>query len=309
MRQYGLLKSIVSNLRANDLFALALSSKALNETIITTSSSLENLLGRVQCSAHQRIESRPCVTCKVTTCNECRIHCVYQSIYEASGDPEDAAELPNFSGFVLLQPLEQPILSPHHLVSDAPSTAPRWQDPAGGQGGPYHDQGYLDVPLETSASAPPECIDDLLNLDLGRHSLVSMSGESRYATPSPVLFSLCQVTEVRKVEVCTSCLEHGVVHKRQASDLDAITRMPANQNLDQSVMKPTKACHCTLRKRMLDRWLCLRCYSTEELVIEAHVRENRNTFEGFCHCGKLARHVLCLWCWGEVSEEKLPQIS
>lgn len=26
--------------------------------------------------------------------------------------------------------------------------------------------------------------------------------------------------------------------------------------------------------------------------------------KGLCRCGAIARHVLCLWCWGEVTERK-----
>lgn len=341
MRQYGLLETIVSNLRANDLFALALSSKALYKTIITTSSSLENLLGRVKCSgrgvdirnkchmksaffysynctehvhcgsdtSHQQIESRPCVSCKITTCNECRIHCVYQSIYEAPGDPDDAAELPNFSGFVLLQSAEQPILSPHHLVSENPSATPRWGNPAEGQNRPYHDQGYLDVPLEMGASAPPECIEDLLDLDLGCHSLISMSGDSRYAAPSPVLSSLYQVTEERKIEVCDSCTGHGATREVLVRQSSGATRLPTNKISGQTVAKPTNTCHCTLRERILDRWLCLKCYLAEESAIKAQARKQKSDSEGFCRCGELARHVLCLWCLGKVSEGKNVQLT
>jgi hypothetical protein len=333
-RQYQMIESIVTSLRAKDLLALALTSKSLYESIFTAPSSLENLLGRVQCSGrgieirkerhkkssffysynctqyvqcgsnttHRDVETKPCVTCKVATCNECRIHCVYQSIYEPPSDPDDGAELPNFSGFVLLQPLEQPILSPHHLISETSSTVPRWQDPSEGPSAPYHDQGYLDVPLETGASAPPECIEDVLDLDLGCQSLVSMSGDSRYAAPSPVLLSLCQVTEARKVEICTSCMEIGAIHSLQAMQSNAAARPPADKTADQPCSRPTTACHCTLRSRILDRWLCLRCYSAEESTFRALARNANSDSGGVCHCGELSSHSLCLWCHGTISE-------
>lgn len=333
-RQYQLLEAIVTGLRVKDFLALALTSKSLYESIFTAPSSLENLLGRVQCSgrgieirnerhkkssffysyncteyaqcgsntAHRDIETRPCVTCKVATCNECRIHCVYQSIYEAPSDPDDEAELPNFSGFVLLQPPEHPILSPHHLASEKSSNVPRWRDPSEGLSGPYHDQGYLDVPLETGASAPPECIEDVLDLDLGCQSLVSMSGDSRYAAPSPVLLSLCQVTEARKVEVCTSCIEKRVTRKPQAVQMNAVATQPADKAPHRPHSRATAECHCTLRSRILDRWLCLQCYSAEESTIRALARNANSDSNGICHCGELVKHVLCLWCRGTISE-------
>ncbi|KAH7088696.1 hypothetical protein FB567DRAFT_522129, partial [Paraphoma chrysanthemicola] len=236
LRQYGLLESVVSGLCANDLLALALTSKALHQAITPRPCSLENLLGRLRCSGqgirirntcHKKstffteydcteyvqcasshrtssVETRPCVSCKVATCNECRIHCVYQSIYERSSDPNDPAELPNFSGFVLLEPLEQAILSPHHLPNGA-ATTPKWRDPSTSKTGPYHDQGYLDVPLQLGAVAPPECIEDVLDYDLGQQSLMSISADSRYESPSPVLSSLCRVAEARLISLCETC--------------------------------------------------------------------------------------------------------
>ncbi|KAH9882034.1 hypothetical protein J1614_001205 [Plenodomus biglobosus] len=196
MQQYGLLLSIVLNLSPEDLLALALSTKALYQAIAPRIRSLQNLLGRMPCpgrgiqirqrhhqiseysdpnrctqyvacasaSTSRRVETRPCVGCRVNTCDECRIHCVYQSIYEESCEED---ELPNFSGFVMLNASEVPILSPNHLNSNGTS----WQDPSKHEGRPYHDQGFIDLPFDEKDYGPPECVENILSLDLGINSL------------------------------------------------------------------------------------------------------------------------------------------
>jgi hypothetical protein len=338
LREYDMLETIVSNICADDLLALALTSKALHEIIMSRKVSLENLLGRLICSGkgieirnrcHKKstffysyncseyvtcgsksitpdIETKPCSTCMVATCNECRVHCVYQSIYEASSDPnEDGAELPNFSGFVLLQPSEQPILSPHHLILGEVEVSSHWQDPSTGLGGPYHDQGYLDAPLQMDATGPPECIQEVLDIDLGKQGLMSISEDSRYGHPSPVLSSLCSVVDARKVFLCDICFMRDVPKGPQAMKYSQalIARLPwlARRTATTSL----RPCHCTLRSRFLDRWLCLRCYQKEDSAISRCTGTMPPKCTSLCGCGMIARHTLCLWCWGEVAEEEM----
>jgi hypothetical protein len=328
LREYGMLEIIVSNICADDLLALALTSKALNEVIMHRKPSLENLLGRLICSGkgieirnmcHKKstffysyncteyvtcgsnnknlgIDKKPCVTCRVATCNECRVHCVYQSIHEAPSDPDDdAAELPNFSGFVLLQPFEQPILSPHHLITEEVEETPRWEDPSTGLGGPYHDQGYLDAPLQMDATGPPECIEEVLDIDLGKQALMSFSEDSRYEHPSPVLSSLCSIVDARKVFLCNACFVRDAPQGPQAMNLPWPVTTTATTSL--------KECHCTLRSRFLDRWLCLQCYQKEESAINHCTGVIFPKCTNLCRCGTIAHRTLCLWCWGEVAEE------
>jgi hypothetical protein len=332
--EYELLERVVSNLCANDLLALALTSRALLDTIIPRSISLENLLGRVKCSgegvrirkqshqkspffysfdcteyvlcgseiAQRKVEKRSCSTCKVATCNECRLHCVYQSIFEASSDSDDPAELPNFSGFVLLQPSEQAILSPHHLASDYADVLPRWQDPSKGRSGPYHDQGFLDTPLEMDATASPECIEVILDLDLGHRSLLSLSEDSHYMSPSPVLQSLCRVVEARKINLCNLCFERCIPNGPAALLPSKLSvQLPWLSAATHGVR--LKECACTLKSRMLDRWLCLRCYQAEESAIERYIHAMPPKTSGLCCCGSNVQRVICLWCWGEVKLE------
>ncbi|KAF2828942.1 hypothetical protein CC86DRAFT_368098 [Ophiobolus disseminans] len=334
LKQYGLLEAIISNLSADDLLALALTSKTLHETITPRPGSLENLLGRLRCSGkgieirkkcHQKstyfytfdcteyvkcgsetpqrlVETRPCVTCKVATCNECRVHVVYQSIYETSSDPSDPAELPNFSGFVLLKPLEQAILSPHHLPSAEAKGLSPWQDPSIGGDGPYHDQGCLDVPLQIDDAAPPECIEEILDIDLGQQSLMSMPEDSRRSGfPSPVLASLCTVVNERKVLLCEFCLAHDLPQITDLSGQHApLVPRPARKTEASSI----KTCHCTLRKHFLDRWLCLRCYQAEDSTIRACASTIPTECTPLCRCSRIACHVLCLWCLSEVLEDE-----
>jgi hypothetical protein len=239
------------------------------------------------------------MTCKVATCDECRVHCVYQSIFQAPDDPD---ELPNFSGFVLLEPHEHGILSPHHLALDHPS--PRWQDPMEVLVAPHHDQGYLDAPLLYDAPAPAECIEEVLDFDLGQQSLSGIAQDSRYDCPPPVLKSLCEVTEARKIIVCGNCLQNSVPKCFAAMKTES-GPMPSLSWLSQrDGTSPITPCQCTLRKRFLDRWLCLRCYENEEKTIRASTGPYSWDTMTMCRCGKAACHVLCLWCWGEVAEEE-----
>jgi hypothetical protein len=333
LQQYGILESIVSNICADDLLALALTTKALHEVIMPGKVGLENLLGRLSCSGkgieirnncHQKskyftqkcteyvvcgskvpqrsIETRPCVSCKVATCNECRTHCVYQSIYEASSDPSDPAELPNFSGFVLLQPFEQPILSPHHLVSADGNTTPRWQNPSAGLGGPYHDQGYLEAPLQLTDTGAPECIEEVINVDIGQHSLTSVSQDSNRYTSSPVLTSACTIADGRRVFLCDCCFARNAPYGPEAVKHLNTPMASLLWLAERSSPAPITACHCTLKSRFLDRWLCLRCCQNEEEALSRCSRLMPAKWTGMCGCGENARHTLCFWCWGEITE-------
>jgi hypothetical protein len=214
------------------------------------------------------VESQPCVSCSKTTCNECRIHCVYQSIIQPLEDPDDPDEQPNLSGFAMLHPHEMGILGPKHFAnSDMINDLGQIPWAA-----PFHDQGILDMPLSDSISAAPEVIKHIITTNLGQHSLdeIQASGPNR---PSSVIRPFWEVSERRKRYVCGDCCS-------------AIT---------------TKQCNCTLEKRFLDRWLCLNCY-IKECEEDAKASNNRDGPPKRCHCGqrldKATARVLCLWCSG-----------
>jgi hypothetical protein len=308
LQEYGLLETIVAELGPDDLLALLLSSKTIYKTLIPRPSSLENLLGKLHCSGrgikirnqrHKKstffyayectdyvecgttakgkyLQTRPCVRCKVTTCDECRIHCVYQSNFEK---PCDEDELPNFSGYILLSAAELPILSPHHLAPDEHTS--KWQDPSKEQAGPYHDQGFIDVPLEDDTFGPPEDVSALLDLDLGRHALAG-SALSNVLDPSPIVRVLHQATEQRKQNFCDTCLPPEVA---------------------KYLGHEPKLCQCSLRSHFLDRWLCLRCYETEEassanIFLDHHQQ---------CGCGPELIKTICMWCRGLVLDDEQRQ--
>lgn len=333
LREYGLLEAIISSLVPTDLLALALSCKATYEALFPSTTSLDNLLSRMPCCGSgiilrrqmhhkstffyayectefaqcgtlsvQHIESRPCISCKVTTCDECRIHCVYQSIYETPSDPED---LPNFSGFVLLDPFEVAILSPDHLPSDpAPASTiqlPQWRNRAADpSAGPYHDQGFLDMPLEVDQPGNPEKISDVLDVDLGLHSLTTWSGNSQFGFPSPVLRTLCSVAEQRKLFLCGPCSEDALQGPKAVEP--ALPRLPWLDSKSGSLTsRAPKECHCSLRSRILDRWQCVKCYDSEQSTINAIYSSAPGPQ---CRCGALACKTVCMWCWGEVAEER-----
>ncbi|KAL6165103.1 hypothetical protein ACJQWK_08352 [Exserohilum turcicum] len=300
LREYGLLENIVSCLCPGDLLALLLCSKSIHEALVPQAGSLQNLLGKLRCSGKgvqirkQRhvkstffyayecseyvecgatdgcAKSRPCANCKVTTCDECRIHCVYQSIFEK---PCDDDELPNYSGFVLLSPSEIPILSPHHLADNA--ATPRWKAPSPGRSLPYHDQGFIDVPFDEENFGPPECVEEFLDLDLGKHTFAG-SAVSNVAHPSPVLRALYDTTERRKRRFCDA-------------------HLPSDLLKHQDDLSP-HWCRCSLRSRFLDRWLCLRCYENEETTISKTYPDH----VAHCRCGSTKGRAICLWCRGEI---------
>ncbi|RAR14048.1 hypothetical protein DDE83_002617 [Stemphylium lycopersici] len=302
LREYGLLENIISCLCPGDLLALLLCSKSVHQTIVPQPGSLENLLGKLRCPGrgvkirrqrHKKsaffyayecseyvecgaidgsAESRPCASCKITTCDECRVHCVYQSIFER---PCDDDELPNFSGFVLLSPSEVPILSPHHLADDV--ALPHWQGPSPGGTAPYHDQGFIDVPFEEESFGPPECVEDFLDLDLGKHTFAGPVA-SNVAQPSPVLRSLHHTTERRKRWFCDDHVPSTILKQREGSSVSD--------------------CRCSLRSRFLDRWLCLRCYEDEETTLCQAYTDHATQ----CRCGSVRGHEMCLWCGGEIPQ-------
>ncbi|KAJ4990494.1 hypothetical protein SVAN01_03941 [Stagonosporopsis vannaccii] len=333
--QYGLLETIVSCLTPSELLSLALACKATYNAILPRTASLENLLSKIPCcgsgitlrqhlhvkssffyqyectefaqcrtaSGRHSIESRSCVSCKVTTCDECRIHCVYQSIYEAPADPGD---LPNFSGFVMLDPFEVGILSPHHLASEPElseaASLPKWRDRAtNATAGPYHDQGFLDVPLQFEQGGTPEKISDVINLDLGYNSLTAWSGTSQFGFPSPVLRSLCTTAEQRKLFLCEWCFTDARKGYNALSP-----KLPKLSWLDGAIegfaKEALQECHCSLRTHVLDRWQCIKCFGKEESIIEnIHSMAPDSQYQE-CRCGQPASKIVCMWCWGEVVE-------
>jgi hypothetical protein len=142
--------------------------------------------------------------------------------------------------------------------------------------------------------APPESIEDVLDLDLGKQSLMTFHEDSRYGRPSPALASLCEVSESRKIAVCGDCFDSRRLHQSPITDSEVEIPPEAARS---------DSCHCTMRKRFLDRWLCLRCYQIEERMIEKSAGTESSKNCGLCRCGAEACRIACLWCRGEIIDE------
>ncbi|KAF2682291.1 hypothetical protein K458DRAFT_250066, partial [Lentithecium fluviatile CBS 122367] len=311
LAQYGLLAGIASNLCPKDLYALAATSKAAYHAIFACHESRASLLAKMACDGrgvalrclYQRPESQhhhprflrstfkcgasgapvttlPCSECDHMTCDECRIHCVYQTTYEA---PDDDDELPKLSGFTLFSGLEMGILTDAHMGVDSRMT--RDEQLAVGLTTPYHDSGYLDTPLTSDAYSNPESIFDIIHFDLGSGPL-RLSDNSTTTQPSPVIQPFWEITEDRKRWFCGHCI----------------------QNCQADLGAGCLDCHCTLEERFLDRWLCVPCYRREiECTKNATIPLESEGGTSRCNgCGKRVWDAclrrVCVWCLGNCSE-------
>lgn len=327
IEQYGLLVSIVSNLTPEDLFSLAAASKATYKAIFSGKASTANILSKMPCAGrglrirhinHVRsavtlrprcfgfdacgadighlsariVETHPCVKCKLNTCDECRIHCVYNSTVEPEEDPD---ELPTYSGFALLSSLDMGILTPAHLNLSGENPEPM---------APYHDRGFLDSPWTATEFVIPESIDDILDFDLARGPL-RLADDSNARHPSPVIKAFWHYTEERKFKMCHDCREVqqvGEFHPQQ------------------------HRCACTLRKRVLEQWTCVECFQKESSNISDTTKaqlcfkypelaagsEGASSSHLRCSCDKILNEEdqiesgrqVCLWCNGLLSQEE-----
>jgi hypothetical protein len=156
------------------------------------------------------------------------------------------------------------------------------------------------MPLEANQAGTPEKIDDVLDVDLGHNSLTRWSSSSQFGFPSPVLYSLCDVAEERKLFLCEYCFNEAP--KGYRAIMPALPKMQwLNENLDRDT-KTLKECHCSLRSRILDRWQCVKCYESEESIINTiHTMAPRSE-KWQCRCGLTAKRTVCMWCWGDIVE-------
>ncbi|KAF1972194.1 hypothetical protein BU23DRAFT_167319 [Bimuria novae-zelandiae CBS 107.79] len=312
LEQYGLLVSIVSHFAPEDLFSLAATSKATYRAMFSGNQSITNILAQIPCSGRgvairrathrrssastgprciqldicgtenslQSVVTRPCDTCSYTTCDECRIHCVFNSTIEPEEEPDD---LPTYSGFVLLDPTDMGILTAAHLNLSSRTTI-----------SPYHDRGFLDTPWTADQPASLEEVEEIIDFPLGQWPLrVADSSTARH--PSSVIRAFWEYTEERKLMLCEPC--------RKVSQVGEFHPNP---------------CNCTLRERILDRWLCVECFQTESAEIRDKTRDqmlrryrDSALSESYlrCSCGKQLggpRVLICLWCKGTVTELLVP---
>jgi hypothetical protein len=225
-----------------------------------------------------QVPARPCTACKHMTCDECRIHCVFQTTWQAA---ETYEEVPTMTGFALLSSQEMGILTPFALGVDDRAT--RLQQEIVGLSVPYHDEGYLEAPLTSDIYANPESIDEIIDFALGRASL-RLSDESTAPHPSSVIRPFWEVTEERKWSICPNCVEEW---RKGAEDIH---------------------CRCTLREHFVSRWLCLPCYkqeveATRQLAIPSAPKKGSSACN---NCGDRfdtqSLRTMCTWCLGECLE-------
>jgi hypothetical protein len=215
------------------------------------------------------------------------MHVVYQTAHEPRFEDD---ELPFWSGFTLLEWDEKEILSPEHLGRERV-----WKEPVNGVPTPHHDDGFLGDSLEGLAITNGSIsVRELININLGTESLQDTYGKvasSRDWEHSPsVLKSFYDLEDARLKCVCAQCF---------------CNFHPESDSL--SIIQNPPICSCTLKKRLIDRWLCVRCYVREEkwareCKIGAVAGGEGDT--PACLCNKrvdwLNFHTMCLWCKGAV---------
>lgn len=226
-----------------------------------------------------RTESRPCVECGINTCDECRIHVFYNHLVEDAGYDQRRW----WAGFFFLNTASISVLPPKHGDVSA------WYRPIE-EMEPLHDRGRFHIPLHIPAIGDPEPIERLLDINLGEQQIISPLGRTQppYSGNEIVSF-LNMIITLRKELVCLACFK-----ERQK--------------------KGSSRCSCTLRKRFLDRWLCVGCYVKEDHADKAmasHIVVQDDDGGGhrhLCACGASfgagpQPKILCNWCKGEVAGE------
>jgi hypothetical protein len=298
------MQGLVSHLRPDDLVALTTTCQNINSQMRMNEAPVKsNLLTKTlcpgvglevrsacHCSCKTRgwhsysgcggegydVDSRPCIACGVNTCDECRIHVVYQVYMEDPG-------LDNrrwWAGHVLTDAVPIALHPPK-----APDGA-SWNLPPDVMR-PHHDQGRFHIPLFVYALADPEPLDRILDTDLGRYEIIPRGRISLPFDGMKVVGTFNDIARSREELVCLSCTK----------ERDVLGSMP---------------CQCTLRKRFLDRWVCIPCHLDEQ----QRVSEQINTvpiqethgwrLEIYCRCGIKIKpdeyKRRCTWCDGHIAD-------
>jgi len=312
--QYTILSSLVEHLRPQDVLRLAQTSQTVYSNLdFSSAASRTNLRTKVLCpgfGVQQRklthkpasegewhvqascgseiidpdMESRPCVTCGMNTCDECRLHVTYHSMTEDNG-PHGlrwwAGHIMTMNAPVRLLPPNDPI---YRYPPEDDEEQPPWKLPLG-KGRPQHDCGRLGLPFDSNLVAQAEPLDNLIDQNLGDTLLLRTKGRSYCSSGfRPVAGPLSLVTAGRLKRLCTTCSATEVKHQ----------------------------CTCTLRKRFLDRWLCIECYLENEAKPggAAMLEMLAGDEPGECPCGSSFdaqdqdSWLVCEWCDGRVTGSK-----
>lgn len=221
------------------------------------------------------VTSKPCIECGINTCDECRTHVTYQVFMDDSG-------LDNrrwWAGHLMLIPYVFGLLPPEGIEGSSWHLPPDLMTS-------HHDEGRLHIPAHVSALADPEPLDRILDKNLGRHNLSPWGRTTEPYNGENVIDPLTTIAMDRRVLVCQPCYK------------------------EQRERKEVAPCSCTLRKRFLDRWMCIPCNLKEMNRIQGkrtdqlELDETEIHYESFtCRCGsKFSLHgdmeFLCAWCDG-----------
>ncbi|CAG5162165.1 uncharacterized protein ALTATR162_LOCUS6171 [Alternaria atra] len=142
-------------------------------------------------------ESRPCVECGVNTCDECRIHALYNPLTEDCGFDQRRW----WAGFYFLEPTVVAVYPPKD------SECSVWNLPIEDMK-PLHDQGRFHIPLNVNAIGDPEPIQRIVDLDLGTHRSINPVGRTQYPYSGHQIVSfLNMITNKRKDLTCLSCYQ------------------------------------------------------------------------------------------------------
>jgi hypothetical protein len=226
------------------------------------------------------VASKPCAGCGINTCDECRIHVVYQVSMEDSGRDNRRW----WAGYVLNCPTPFGLLPPKGADGDEWHLPPDLMRPR-------HDQGRFHTPLSVYAIADPEPLDRILDTNLGRRDITPWGRNTAPFDGNNVVGIFRSMTNSRKDLVCWNCAEA--------------------RRLNNST-----PCSCTLRKRFLDRWVCLPCFNEEvrreepieDPVVAVDVLGHLVKLD-YCACGIMipfdddGYETRCNWCDGIVVNE------
>jgi hypothetical protein len=224
------------------------------------------------------VSSKPCVVCGINTCDECRIHVVYQTFMEDPGLNSRRW----WAGYLLDFPYPFSLLPPEgnadaswHLPEDLTRS--------------HHDEGRFHIPLHVGAIADPEPLDRILDMNLGCHTITPFGRTAAPFDGENVVSFFEAAASSRRELLCLPCVEQ---HRRNNF----------------------KPCSCTFRRHFLDRWTCLPCHA-KETKQEAQMRMTRIISDPkephghaiACRCGtRITQNddyeAICLWCSGLIPD-------
>jgi len=210
------------------------------------------------------IESRSCVVCNAVTCDECRLHCVYNSFLRV---PSHTDRLPEYLGYVLHSTKAVVTTSEFSFPMNGRSVRPQPQD----------DEGILEMKLGDTLhlKTNPVHVCDILDWDLGNSPLLRLqlpNSEVQIYPSNELLASFCDLAERRLAYICGDLSRHNIRGN----------------------------CECTFRKRCLDRWVCWDCSLQEA----SRAGDGQKSRINCLLCGKVrqpnSRRIMCRWCKGIV---------